>query len=165
MAHRGVGDQFLKVGLDDRHHRAIDDADHRQRGEDRDQVYRGIGEERQVEAKEAVGPQLQQDAGKEHQARGRCLDVGVGKPGVEREERDLDGEGEGEGDEQPYLGGTAQLELEQVGVVERDRPGLRLVLEGEGDYPGEHERRPEGGVDKELDGGVDPTMAPPRSRS
>ncbi len=50
-------------------------------------VLDGVGEERQGEAQEAVGPHLQQDRGQEDRAGGRRLDVGVGQPGVEREER------------------------------------------------------------------------------
>ena len=51
------------------------------------------------EADEAVAAQLQQDAGQDHRARRRGLDVGVGQPGVEREHRDLDREGQEEREE------------------------------------------------------------------
>ena len=64
---------------------------------------RGVGEQRNREAHEAVGAHLEQDAGQDHRARGRRLDVGVGQPGVEREHRHLDREREREREEQPEL--------------------------------------------------------------
>ena len=93
---RGVGHQFLDVGLDQRHQRAVDNADHRQHHNQRHEVVPGIGQHGAVEPDETVGPQLEQDAGQDDRSTGGRLDVGVGQPGVEREHGNLDGEGEAE---------------------------------------------------------------------
>ena len=76
-------------------------------------------EERQQEAQEAVRAHLQQHGRQDHGAgRGR-LHVGVGQPGVEREERHLDREGQREAPKSQNCSREAQRHLEQVGVGER----------------------------------------------
>ena len=51
-----------------------------------------LGQDRDGDADEAVGAELQQHGGQDHRARGGRLGVGVGQPGVEREHRHLDAE-------------------------------------------------------------------------
>ena len=87
-------------------------------------------------ADDAVAAQLEQDAGQDHADRRRRLDVGVGQPGVEREDRHLDGEA----DEQEQEHGVLEPRLEERlfvsrfahgRIVDRSRVvglGLRIVL-------------------------------------
>ena len=103
VRHRRVGDQLLGVVLHVGHERAVDDADHRQDAMTGAAASRGQREHRHGEAQEAVGAELQQHAGQDHRAAGGRLDVRVGQPGVQREERHLDGEGQREGAEAEQL--------------------------------------------------------------
>ena len=78
---------------------------------------RRLGEQVEAEAQEAVGAELQHDAGQDHRAgRGR-LGVRVGQPRVQREQRHLDRERDGEGEEQPARGGAGD---DRLAVGERD---------------------------------------------
>ena len=164
VAHRRVGDELLPVLLGERDHRAVDDPDHAEREEPRQAVGGLLGEDRQAEAVEAVGAHLQQDAGEDHRAGRRGLDVGVGEPGVEREHRDLDREAEEEGEEDPdprAPDGGRRPELQQLDHVEGPRPQRLAGLEVEGDDAEQHQHRAEQGVEEELDRGVElPRPAP-----
>ena len=57
---------------------------------------RGLGQDAEVDAQDAVGAHLEQHAGEDDADRRGRLDVRVGQPGVEREHRDLDGEADEE---------------------------------------------------------------------
>ena len=52
----------------------------------------GLGEKGIGEPDQTIGAGLQQEAGENDAAGGRRVGVRVGKPGVQREERELDGE-------------------------------------------------------------------------
>ena len=108
---RRVGDQPLQVLLHGGADRAVDDADHAERDQQRGEVGRRLGEQVEAEAQEPVGAELQHDAGQDHRAGRRGLGVGVGQPGVHREQRHLDGERDGEGQEQPAGGRRGQHAL------------------------------------------------------
>ena len=84
--------------------RAVDDADHREQADPRRPGLRGLGQDRERDADEAVGAELQQDRGQEHRADGRRLGVRVGQPRVEREHRHLDREAEEQPGEDQHLG-------------------------------------------------------------
>ena len=89
--------------LRQRDERAVDDADDAQQHDHRHEVPRRLGQNRQAEAQEPVGPHLQQDGRQNHRAGGRRVGMRVGQPGVEREHRDLDREAEEERQEDPPL--------------------------------------------------------------
>ena len=57
-------------------------------------LLRGLGQDRDRDPDEAVGPEFQQDRRQQHRADGRRLGVRVRQPGVEREHRHLDREAE-----------------------------------------------------------------------
>ena len=157
VRHRRIGDERLEILLHQRDHRAVQDADERQR---RDPRHEGVGrgrEERQAEAHEAVGAHLQEHRGQDHRAAGGRRHVRIGQPGVEREERHLDGEGQGERREEPDLQVRRQLHPLQLQQVE----GVRLRLEIEHQDGDEHQRAAEHGVDEELDRRVDPPLHDP----
>ena len=121
---RGVGDELLQVRLHGRHQRAVDDAGDGEADHERRRRLHRAREEGQREAEEPVGPHLEQHARQDDRAAGRRLDVRVGEPGVEREERHLDGEGEREGGEQPELLAGREGEPREPRLVgEARRPG------------------------------------------
>ena len=120
VAHARVGDELLEVLLHQRDQRAVDDGDHREHDDVRDERHGGVGEEGQAEAQHAVPAHLQEHAGEDHGARRGRLDVRVGEPGVQREHRHLDGEGQEEGEEGPELQ-----------VVRVDQPAELLDVERE----------------------------------
>ena len=94
---------------------------------------------------------------------GRRLDVRVGQPRVEREERDLDGKGEREGEEEPALHLRRELQAVEVEQVEAREPRRARLGIGprQADDGDEHQDAPRHGVEHELDGGVDaPLVAP-----
>ncbi len=87
--------------------------------------------------------------------------MGVGQPGVQREDRHLDQEGQREGPEAvELLGGRKNhpVPLEQVeGVDPRDLVEAQVHVED----GHQHEHRAHHGVEHELDGRVDPPLAAP----
>ena len=89
------------------------------------------------------------------------LGVGVGRPGVEREERRLDCEGRREGQEEQDLRRRGQVRLHQRPELEGQVVVLRLVDEGQRQDPHQQEGRAEEGVEEELDGGVGAALVAP----
>ena len=89
---RTVSDQLLEIGLGHRHQGAVKDAENT---ENRDPYRPVIGtrrSQRPGQPDQAVAADLEQDARQDHADRRRGLDMRVGKPGVERERRQLDDE-------------------------------------------------------------------------
>ena len=106
VADRGIGHEALQVGLHRGDERAVDDADDRENGDRRGHAMRRFREERQAEAQDAVGAELQHHAREDHGAGGGRFGVRVGQPGVQREERHLDRERQEErAEEQQFRGG------------------------------------------------------------
>ena len=119
-------------------------------------------EERQRESQEAVGPHLEQNPRQDHGPRRGRLDVRIGEPGVQREERHLDREREEEGREQPPGHGAKLTDLAQhVRVRERVRAcGLaRVQIQHEDRH--QHQQRAEERIDEELDRRVQPVVPAP----
>ena len=84
--------------------RAVEDADDAERADQRRaEAEAGVGRQRHAQPQKAVDADLEQDAGQQHAAGGRRLDVGQRQPGVQREQRHLDGEADHHGDEHPEL--------------------------------------------------------------
>src|SRR6266508_4943750 len=69
-------------------------------------VGRRFRKHRQIETIKAVRAQLKQNAGENYRARGGRLDVGIGKPSVERKHWNLNRETQSESEEQEHLQGT-----------------------------------------------------------
>ena len=161
VGQRGVGHQALHVALRARHHGAVDDPDHGQGQQQGRQGPRRLGEEVEVEADDAVGAELGQDAGQEDRALLWRLGVGVGRPGVQGEERRLHREGGRERQEQQDLGRRRQVGLHQRAERERQVVVLGLVDEGERQDADQQERRAEEGEEEELDGRVGPPLVAP----
>ena len=130
VGHRRERDQPLHVGLGQAAERAVDDADHGQDADDRRPLDRGLRQERQGDAHEAVRAELQQDRGQDHRALRRRLGVGVGQPGVEREHRHLDGEADEHAGEDPDRGvlGDAAAVLEEPLELEAGQFGVALLF-------------------------------------
>jgi hypothetical protein len=143
VAHRGVGHQLLPILLHQAHQRAVDDADDRKNRQNLHDglVRRGLGQQREREAQEAVRPHLQQHAGQNDGAGGGRLHVRVGQPGVEREHGHFDGEAQEEGPEDPLLHAERQVELHQIGDFKRVGAELVEVLEVERQDAQQHQHR------------------------
>ena len=126
-----------------------------------------VPEQRQAETDHAVRAHLQENAGKKHRSRGGRLDVGIGKPRVEREERNLDRKRQKKCDEQPKLGpgGKHETPRRQRGldlrVAEREGSGRFTMQKIEHEDSYEHQNRSNHGVQDELHGGVDTALTAP----
>ena len=107
VADRAVGDQLLEVGLGHGREGAVDDVDDAEQRHAPGQDLGGPGTDRVGDAEDAVAAHLQQHAGQDHADRRRRFDVGIGQPGVEREDRHLDGEA----DEQEQEHGVLEARL------------------------------------------------------
>ena len=161
VAHAGVGDQLLEVLLLERHERAVDDRDHGEAHDPRDERDGGVREERQAEAQHAVAAHLEQDAGQDDGAGRRRLDVRVGEPGVHREHRHLDGEGHEEGEERPVLQVVRVHDVAQRLDVERQLAGRALDVVHDRDDREQHEQAADEREQEELDRRVDAPRAAP----
>jgi hypothetical protein len=87
--------------------------------------------------------------------------VGVGKPGVDREEGKLDGEGEKKRREEPRRRGMDDGGPGEGRQGEGIDPGLVAVDEIDPDDRQEHQERAGQGVEEELHSRVDPPAVPP----
>ena len=161
VAHRAVGDQALPVLLDESDKRSVNDPDDRESGDPPHRFAARLGQERNREPHEAVGPHLQQHPGQDDRTGGGRLDVGVRKPGVEREHRDLDGEPDEEGEEHPELETRRVGGLHQAEQVEGVLPGRPVVGEVERQDAEQHQDASHQRVEEELDGRVELPRAAP----
>ncbi len=160
---RRVGHQPLDVGLDQGAHRSVDDPDHRQDRHERGEVLRRLREQPQVVADQPVGPHLQQDTGQQDRPGGGRLGVGIGEPGVEREDRHLDREGHEEREEEPPGRGDGEGLGDHRELIEVERPVPQMLsrLHVQEDRTHQQEGGPGHRVEEELHGGVDAPVAPP----
>ena len=129
---------------------AVDDADRPEGQQQRRQRDDRAREQGEVEADDAVGAELGHDPGEQDRARRRRLAVGVGRPGVEREDRRLHREGGGEGQEQQHPGRARQVRVGERPHVEGRHAGLRGVDDDERQDADEQEGRGAEGVEEEL---------------
>ncbi len=89
---------------------------------------RRLREEVDPEAQQAVRAELQHHPGEDDRAGGGRLGVGVGQPGVQREDRHLHRERDREREEQPATGGGGEVGLlGDLDEVERDRRRRRVA--------------------------------------
>ena len=163
MADRAVGDELLDVVLNHRDQRAIDDADDREPDQQGPVVDHRLREQRHRKPVEPVGSHLQHHARQHHRAAGGRLDVGVRKPGVEGEHRDLDREGERETREHPQLGGVRDLQREQRLEIGGPVPRGLEVQVVQRDERDQHQQGADDGVDEELHRRVDATLPAPNA--
>ena len=161
VADRRVGHQPLPVALRQRDERAVHDPDDREHDDHRHEMFRRVGQNRQAETKEPVGPHLQEDSGQNHGAGRRRVGVRVGQPGVEREHRDLDREAEEEREEDPPLQVERQIQLVELGDVERVRTGHAVAVEVHRQDAQQHHDAADQRVEEKLDGGIQPVRAAP----
>jgi hypothetical protein len=161
VADRGVGDQLFQVGLRHGAQRAVDDVDDAQDRHGHGEIDGDVGEDRERDPHHAVGAHLQEDARQDDRDRGRSLVVGVGKPGMEREELDLDREAEEQAEPQEdpdvepldpgVVRGLVQCMDQAEGVLAGGRV-RRVKVERQHDD--QHQDRAGQGVQEELDGRV-----------
>ena len=155
------GDEPLHVRLGEAAQGAVQDAEDGEDGDHGRPRLGGFREERDADAHEPVGAQLQEDGGQDHRTDGRSLGVGVGQPGVEREHRDLDGEADEHPGEDPDLHGAPELRAGVHQVGEGEALGAGLGEQGQERH--EHQCRAEHRVEEELQRGVLALLAAPRA--
>ena len=155
------GDEALHVGLGEAPEGAVDDADDRQEADPGCPCHRSLRQDRDGDAHEAVGAQLQEHGSQDDRPDRGGLGVGVGQPGVEREHRHLDGEAQEHAAEDPELGGVRHpAGSHRVGeACEGERVCARQ--EEQGQEADQHECRAEQGEQEELQGCVAPVLAAP----
>ena len=153
---RRVGDQLLHVGLHQGHQADVHHRDQRQRDHQPGQLARRVGQDRQREPHESVGPQLQHDRRQHHRAAGRRLDVRIRQPGMHRPHRHLDREREQEAEEQQHLGGERQRQVVPVEDLEA-AAGLAVQVQ----QRDQQQQRTGQGVEEELERRVDAVGAAP----
>ena len=144
MRNRRVSDQLLHVALRQRDKARVNDRDHRKAEHNPHQLRRRIGEHRHHETDEAISAELQEHARQDHRARGRRLDVRVGKPGVDRPHRHLHCKAGEEGQPQPGLHRRREVIAEQRRNVGRARFGDHR------DHRDQHQHRSEQRVEEEF---------------
>ena len=147
---RGERDQALHISLRETTQGAVDDADHRQEADPGCPVCRGLREHGQRDADEPVRTELQEDRRQQDRTHRGRLGMCVGKPGVEREHRDLDREPEEQPCEQQHCvlwTIPAAVQVRQHHHVER----VHLRQEEQRQERQQHHRRAEQREEEELD--------------
>ncbi len=84
VAHAGIGDEPLEIGLGEGEKRAVDDADRPEPAGERGQRPGCVGEHGKSEPNETVASRLQEKTGEDDASGGRGLGVRVGEPDVKR---------------------------------------------------------------------------------
>ena len=151
VAHRTVGHHPLEVLLGERREGAVDHGDHAEPAHQPGERQAGPRADRVADPEDAVATELEQHAGQDHRDRRRCLDMGVGQPGVHRHHRHLDDEADQEQQEGPDL----QAHAPHPGGGERGVGQLAELGEGQ-EVEGVDGalRRPDGGHRVGLGRGV-----------
>ena len=117
---------------------------------------RRIGCDGKRKSQEAVGAHLKGDGRKNHRAAGGCLDVGIGKPSMDRPHRHLHREGHQEGQEDQDLLVQGQGQHVEISDLE-----AALGLVEQVDQRDKCQQRAQQRVEEELESGVDPVRAAP----
>ena len=161
VRNRAVGHQALDILLFQGHQGTVDDADQGEHDQQGCIAGEGLGEEWHDQAQQAVGTHLEQDPGQDDGAGRRCLDMGVGQPGVERKQRDLDRKGQGKRQEAQYLERGSGGGRQRCGNLGN---GEGSGLDEDGHNRDQHQGRTQQRVHDELQGGVDPVSRCPTAQ-
>ena len=155
MAHRGIRDQLLQVGLNHRDQCAINNANEGERHDPRSVAARLLGKKAQVEAQHPIGAHLEQHSRQQHRTRGGSLHVRVGQPRMKREERNLYGECQEESQEQPWCCGGEAWYRAAHDLFPNHNKIEAAGLSVEPQNRGQHEHGSDHGVHEEFHRGVD----------
>ena len=145
-----VGDHAAQVGRAEGEQRAVDQPAGREHEDRRAEVRDRPRELREHDPQEAVRGRLRDDTAQHRRHLGRGLTVGLGQPGVEREERRLDRERGHEAEEDPVA--AARARGDQV---------ERALRQPERDDRGQHQQRARHRVDHEQQRRAQPARAAP----
>ena len=158
VADGAVGDLALEVALGKGGERGVDDVHHPEHDQKRCEL--GVGGRKQlaVEPQQGVAAHLQQDARQQHVHRGRGLTVSIGKPGVQRHDRQLHTEGDEQACVAEQLEATAEVLRRQGGVL---KAGGSSAKEAHGQGRQQDEQGTAGCVEDEFGGGVLALLATP----
>ena len=94
-------------------------------------------------------------------AAGRRLNVGVGQPGMKREQRHLDRKRQGKGGKQPALGVERNDQLVQVQQIEGHHPLLAVVQIGYIQDRHQHQQAADHGVQQKFEGRINAARPAP----
>src|ERR687898_970391 len=112
----GVGDERLEVWLQEGYESPVDDVDHPESGDVREERFDALGEQGDGHRDQAVGTQLGQNSREQHVRRSRAGDVHVQKPAVQRHGGHLDEQSEEYGGGHRYLGRPREAATAAQGV-------------------------------------------------
>jgi hypothetical protein len=141
--------------------RAVDDADDRKHGQRRRKEGRGLREERKREPDQPVGTHLQEDAGQDHRAGCRGLDVRVRQPGMKGEQRHLDGKRQRKCGKQPQLQVRRDVQVVQLDEIEAVGATGFLLQIRQRQNRQQHQHAAGHRVQDELHRGVNPPVVAP----
>ncbi len=129
MGDTGIGDQALDVLLSTRQYSTIDNAHQPECHGDRRKRLGLFREQRQRKPQDAVGGGFQQDTGQIDTAGGRRLGMGIRKPAMEWDHRQLHGKGHKEAQHQPRRQRLRDLGIQQGVVAEGQFAGVGVMHE------------------------------------
>jgi hypothetical protein len=156
-----IGDQALEIGLGKGEHGPIENADDGQRHDRIGQVGGGAGEKGNGKPQQSIPSGFQEKAGQDDApSRGR-LGVGVGKPGVERDGRELNQKGRQKAEQKQKRRRGCEGRSEQFEVIKGVCPRFPAVDEIETQDSRQHQKTAQLGEDEELYGRVDSPFMPP----
>ena len=157
VAHGAAGDPSFDVVLGEGVERPVDDVDDSQHDQGRRQDEMDLREHLHVEAQQGIAAHLQQHPSQQHRHRCIRLPVGIGKPGVQGEDRQLDAKANQETQVTEQAKGAPRRAGGEVGEVEADG----VTREGQGQSAQQDQQGGCGRVKDELGGRVLPLLAAP----
>ncbi len=114
VADRGIRHKLLHIRLHHRNQSAVDDGDDRQRDHHRNEVDGRPGKNRNAESQKSIRSHLQQNGSQDYRSCRWGFHVGIGKPGMEWEHRNLDRESNKECQENPVLKALRQIRADRM---------------------------------------------------
>ena len=162
VADARVGDEAFEVALGKGQNGPVEDADDAQRHGKRGEFRGCAGKEGDGKPQEAVPAGFQEQAGEDDAPRCGGLGVRIGKPGVERDGRELDKKGREKAQQKENGRPGVQGRSQKLEIVEGIDSRLPPVDEIEPQDGGQHQQAGELGEDEKFHGGINASLVPPQ---
>ena len=160
--HAGIAEHGVEPLLGDGDEPHVEDVPREQEEEQIGPVLRRAGHQRERDAEQAVEAEFLEHTGVQHRGGGGSRGVGLGCPGVEREERDQDAEAEEQAEVNPRgLRDAAGRHRQRLQAGDAEGAGFGGDAEIERQQTDEQNEAAEGEVDGDLPGGGDPVAGTP----